>query len=781
MKPNLTGSLNAFSNDTRMEIIRLLAEHANSLSFTKLLEEIGYENKNSSNLANHLKKLVELGIVEKDTSFYTLTKLGRQLYDQIDTIEKIIEEHNRDIMVRTSDFCFEPFDETKIAENLIREANFKKEEAYELARIAKRKILNANIGYLTAPLIREYMNFILLESGKEEARHKLTRLGLPPYDVKQLLDNGNFQNSTMLYNELGKNIMEQFLLLTLLPQRFADFYLSGKIFFLHPESWGLNPLEVVISGKRFSKILFTLCKEYESHSNYSENTLNQYLPLVIKNVVDNLKNFFSGGVVITEFERVIKDLSGYFNQSKKNVLELLLEMIPSVSVQYSHDKRNIHSRTWEIWFEVDLHNIVSMNEEIELILTKYYEDIEELKQEKNPIKLISKPNLLINLSSEFKSLYIETDVYRNLPEIQKRLLQIARVHNCSFINTPLTKQGGYQKYVLTPHLNPVQMTSIDDSVLILDKIYVNLPKIIQISENLLNSKKSIEYCVSNGDIEGENDKNNFKAHNKDQKKFLDTLNEWICYAINIFEEKMEILSRNVSKLTNWSNLSKLLFEDDLFEKPTDLVDYKGTTPIVCSVCLNGLKETVQYFTRFPPEKTKDSFQFLIDVITSVANTLKNNTKQEKVSYVLSQTHLDNYLKVRYNQDSVLLKYIEETLTSKDEEEHYENLNLPVYHYSIFSEHNIKGIKKLAHNFKSYQKNMNLAFLNVFIRKKLTKMQFYDAFKIILKNQIHSFGFSRIISAPNEMFTRYAGPYKPLSYYDKEIQNLIKEISLNNTS
>jgi len=259
---------------------------------------------------------------------------------------------------------------------------------------------------------------------------------------------------------------------------------------------------------KFSKILYTLCKEYESYSKYSENSLNQYLPLVIKNFIENLKNFFSGGVVITEFERVIKDLSVYFNQSKQNMLELLLEMIPSVSIQYSHDKRNIHSRTWEIWFELDLHNLHDLAEEIELIVSKYYEDIKGLKQENDPFKLISKPNLLINLSQEIKSLYFETDVYRNLSEFQKRLLQIARVHNCSFINSPSNTQANNQKNVLTPHLNPVQMESVDQSVLILDKIYVNLPKIIQISENLLNSKNSFEQYLSIGDIE--NDKSNIK-------------------------------------------------------------------------------------------------------------------------------------------------------------------------------------------------------------------------------------------------------------------------------
>jgi DNA-binding HxlR family transcriptional regulator len=775
MKSDFYDSLNAFTNKTRMEIIRVLAEHGSSLSFKKLLEELGYENKNSSNLANHIKKLVEWGMVDKNSSSYSLTKLGKQLYIQINGIEKIIDEHNRDIMVRTSDFCFEPFDETKIAVNLIREANFTEEEAFELARTAKHKILNANIRYLTAPLIREYMNFILLESGKEEARHKLTRLGLPPYDVKQLLLNGKFKNSAMLYNELGKNIMEQFLLLNLLPQRFADFYLSGKIFFLHPESWGLNPLEVVIPGERFSTILIQLCKDYETSSLNAENSSNQFLPLVIKNVIDNFRNFFSGGVVITEFERVIRDLSSHFNQSSEKMLDLLFEMIPPVTIQHSHDKRNIHSRTWEIWFEIDLNNMDSFSDEINLIILKYYEDTKNAAEEKLHAGLISKPNIIVNLSLEHRSALIDAKLFRDLSDFHKKIIEIAQIHNVSFITSPLGKQPKSLKHIITPHLNPVTINKKQTTTLVLDKIYVNLPKIIQISENLLNSKHTDNFCTPIGEDQSQQTTTNQPSHPKDQEKFLETLNEWICYAINLFDEKMEILSKNISKLTNWPRVSQLLFDTDLFEKPTDLIDYKGSTPIYCSICLNGLKEAVQYFTQFPPDKTRDSFQFLTKILSTASSVLKKNTKKNGVTYVLSQNHLDNYLQMRYNQDSALLNHLSELSNSAEENpNNTKDTIIPSYHYSVFSDHNIAGIKKLVHNFKIYQQNMDFAYLNIFFRNKITKKQFLDAFKSVLKNQIHSFGFSRVFKSKGTAFFRYAGPYKPLSYYDPVIQSLIQE-------
>ncbi|TFG18722.1 MAG: hypothetical protein EU530_08410 [Promethearchaeota archaeon] len=775
MKPNLYGSLNAFSNKSRMEIIRLLAERGNPVVFNTLLKGLGYTPVNSSKLANHLKKLVEWRLVDKDSSSYTLTKLGKQLYDQIDGIEKTIDEYNRDIFVRTSDFCLEPFDETKIAINLMREADIAEGEAYELARMAKHKLLNAKIEYLTAPLIRESMNFILLESGKEEARHKLTRLGLPPYDVKQLLLHGNFENSNMLYNELGKNIMEQFLLLNLLPQRFADFYLSGKLFFLHPESWGLNPLEVVISGEKFSKILYQMCKEYEIAIPKANYALNQFLPLVINNLIEYLKNFFSGGVVITELERVLRNLCFDFDQPAEKILNLIFEMVPSAKIHHSHDERNIHSRIWEIWFEIDLNNMDEYGEEIELIISKYYNDTQQVINGELTTTLISKPNILMNCSPQFRTTLLNAKSYRDLSDFQKKIVEIALIHNISFISPLLPKNPKNIKRLITPHLNPITIDKDEKkSILILDKIYVNLPKIIEISEGFFQTKTTLNYRDSENDQRVFTANSKSKSGNKDSEKFLEILTEWICHAINLFDEKMGILSKNTSKLTNWGSISKMLFDIDLFEKRTDLIDYQGSTPIVCSISLNGLKEAVHYFTSFPPEMHSDSFNFLLRILFTVSNILKSNSKENGVSYVLSQNQLDNYLQMRYNQDLVLLKHMEEKTLHTENDILILDPTNAIYNYTVFNDHNIGNVKKLAHNFKRYQQDINLAFLNIFIRETIQKNKLHDAFKIMFKNNIHSFGFSQILKLSGNEYFRYAGPYKPLSYYDKTIRNLIQE-------
>ena len=59
--------------------------------------------------------------------------------------------------------------------------------------------------------------------------------------------------------------------------------------------------------------------------------------------------------------------------------------------------------------------------------------------EKSPFNLISKPNILMNCSPEFRSTLINTKSYRDLPDFHKNILEIALIHNISFISPLLPK------------------------------------------------------------------------------------------------------------------------------------------------------------------------------------------------------------------------------------------------------------------------------------------------------------------------------------------------------
>ena len=75
------------------------------------------------------------------------------------------------------------------------------------------------------------VNSVLLEHGHEEYRNKLSRLGMPVYDVQEMVSNlDDVDNGTegILFNA-GQKIFAERLLTNVLPKDVADSHLSGDL------------------------------------------------------------------------------------------------------------------------------------------------------------------------------------------------------------------------------------------------------------------------------------------------------------------------------------------------------------------------------------------------------------------------------------------------------------------------------------------------------------------------------------------------------------------------
>jgi ribonucleoside-triphosphate reductase len=137
----------------------------------------------------------------------------------------------------------EEFDRNKIVEALSKEANVPVFQAQKIARETEKRLLEFKTKYLTAPLIREMVNAILVEKGLEEYRHKLTRLGLPVYEVNQLIDSigARSQGAEAIHKAAADAVMEEYTLLNVLPRDIADAHLSGGLHLNNLGTWVLKP------------------------------------------------------------------------------------------------------------------------------------------------------------------------------------------------------------------------------------------------------------------------------------------------------------------------------------------------------------------------------------------------------------------------------------------------------------------------------------------------------------------------------------------------------------
>ncbi len=238
--------LKAVSATIRFQILNLLYDKG-SLSYTELMNLLRMNpSRDAGRFAYHLKFLLRANLVEADVESkrYRLTDLGRVVIEVADEIERKGLKPEK-MLVRTSRFTLEEFDSAKIAESLIKEAGTPIDLAQKVAKEAEKRLIKARTKYLTAPLIREVVNAILIEKGLEEYRHRLTRLGLPVHDVTSILsDLETIRGAACICEAAGRNVLEEYTLLNVLPRDVADAHLSGALHLHSLGYWILKPSEV---------------------------------------------------------------------------------------------------------------------------------------------------------------------------------------------------------------------------------------------------------------------------------------------------------------------------------------------------------------------------------------------------------------------------------------------------------------------------------------------------------------------------------------------------------
>jgi ribonucleoside-triphosphate reductase len=234
--------LKAVSSNLRLNILKLLSDRG-PLSYTEIMNLLKLSpSKDAGRFAYHLKVLLSMGLVEPDVESkkYVVTDLGRSIVDFASHLEE--RALKRRMLVRTSRLAIEYFDRNKIAESLVREAGVPIDLAQKIARETEERLLKLDTKYLTAPLIREFVNAILIERGLEEYRHKLTRLGLPVYDVTQLIKatSASSANVETIRIAAGNRVIEEYTLLNALPRDIADAHLSGTLSLDNLSCWILK-------------------------------------------------------------------------------------------------------------------------------------------------------------------------------------------------------------------------------------------------------------------------------------------------------------------------------------------------------------------------------------------------------------------------------------------------------------------------------------------------------------------------------------------------------------
>lgn len=241
------------ASPNRIDILRILNSKG-PLTYSELKSLAGFKSKKESGkFAYHLRKLLRQSLValNKSERRYTITNLGKLVLSLARQIEERSIIESGKMYVRTSHDSIEEFNSHKIIQSLVREGSLPLELAQKITEEVENRIYKYQTTYLTGSLIRELVNSVLLEHGHEEYRNKLARLGIPVFDVQEMLTNmDDVDNGAEgLLFTTGQRVFAEHLLTNTLPKDVADSHLSGDLHITNPGIWSMIPDTIFVNVK----------------------------------------------------------------------------------------------------------------------------------------------------------------------------------------------------------------------------------------------------------------------------------------------------------------------------------------------------------------------------------------------------------------------------------------------------------------------------------------------------------------------------------------------------
>ncbi len=572
--------LKTLGQKIRIDILKKLSLSSNPLPYSILQKEVLGTNPNSVNFSFHLKTLKNSDLMYTTDEGYVLSALGRQILKNIVSIEKILNDKNKTIMIRTSKYSKEPFDSSKIKNYLIKEGQVGEHLAKQIAKEVEERLSKTNITYLTAPLMREYINGILLENGQEEIRHRLTRLGTPPYEVSRYFDNSRI-NPELLLSKLGSEVSEQYLLLNLLPKNLADMYLSGELVLLNLNYWSLRPLGFYIDSN--SIISYLSKRKLVDINNLDKPIELVKLSSYFFDVLDKIKPYVSEDILLGNFsDFLIKIISS--NENSEALINFLNSKILNLS-------NRIYDQKPHLSLEVSSSNLFEDSRSLNLNIPSISYFFGKLFNQINQNDGFICPMIVFDYSilPDDKAGYEFLRETINSPHSNDLIFSLN--NNLSLLNSTLI------------NVNKNKTKEEIKCKVVLDKILVNL-------HNIANNSK------------------------QNDSLFFDQVQEKLNSVFEIFAYKKDLMNRRLSTSKELNNI----ISD--FNKPES---YNWIDDSLKSVSFFGLNEAIKTHCGIEIDRIENSESFAYNLLMFMKDIINEINQDQNENYIFTQPHNGNYL------------------------------------------------------------------------------------------------------------------------------------------
>ncbi|MCD7895411.1 MAG: anaerobic ribonucleoside-triphosphate reductase [Planctomycetaceae bacterium] len=128
------------------------------------------------------------------------------------------------------------WDTSRIANALVKEAGLERLEANSIARAVEKRVLASGITRISTSLIRELTDNELFERGHQKSLEKQAIIGLPKYDIEQLIMSKSKENSNIAANNpeainlaIAETVLKQYALQEVFSPEVADAHREGSV------------------------------------------------------------------------------------------------------------------------------------------------------------------------------------------------------------------------------------------------------------------------------------------------------------------------------------------------------------------------------------------------------------------------------------------------------------------------------------------------------------------------------------------------------------------------
>jgi len=219
-----------------------------------LKDSLLYPNKDKERLLSYLeKKLIQLGLPSKEIETILLNleekiEEYKSFQKQIpfSNIIQVIKEQEKQEAKDTTDMSLMvatpkeglilEWDREKIVKALIAEADLPRREAEDIAFAVEEKILSSGAKIINVSLIRELVDNELFERGYRKKLHRQESLGIPVYDLNQIIFSKTKENANVNINNpeavnlvIAETILKQYALKHIFSPEIVNAHLRGKI------------------------------------------------------------------------------------------------------------------------------------------------------------------------------------------------------------------------------------------------------------------------------------------------------------------------------------------------------------------------------------------------------------------------------------------------------------------------------------------------------------------------------------------------------------------------